>query len=186
MVQQQHMNMTLVQTEIEEIATLYQRYAPALYAYLLRRVPRGEDAEDLLVEVFLAALENKRFSAMLETAQRAWLWRVARNKTVDSYRRSTHRKERSVTLESIAEHVMGDDGVDPERSVLRQEEYAALQRHLKRLSPLQQRILQMRFGQDMRCSEIAEHLGKHEGAIKTMLWRTINLLKDMYQAWKEE
>lgn len=48
--------------------------------------PTREDAEDLLVEVFLAALEQARFRAIPAEKQRAWLWRVARYKTIDLYR----------------------------------------------------------------------------------------------------
>lgn len=164
------------------MAVLYQQYAPTIYAYLQRRVPGEEDAEDLLVEVFLAALENAQFATLSEKAQLAWLWRVARNKTVDAYRRTTRRRERNVTLESIVEHAIDDQGVEPEQSVLLQEEYTTLQGHLKQLTPLQQEVLRLRFGQDLRCSEIAERMGKREGAIKVLLSRTLNLLRGIYQA----
>lgn len=161
------------------MAALYQQYAPALFAYLLQHAPPGEDAEDILVEVFLAALENKQFSSLPEKAQLAWLWRVTRNKVVDAYRRSIRR--RNVTLESITESMIDDDDLGPEHFALRQEEYNNLQVHLKSLSPLQQEVLRLRFSQDMRCSEIAAHMGKREGAVKVMLSRALNLLKNIYK-----
>ena len=161
------------------IATLYQQYAPAIFAYLLQRMRSEEDAEDILVEVFLAALENEQFPLLPEKAQLAWLWRVARNKMIDVYRRSVRRQ--SVTLEHIAESINDDDGIDPERFALQQEEYDALQVHLKSLSMLQQEVLRLRFSQDMRCSEIAAHMGKREGAVKVMLSRALNLLKNIYK-----
>jgi RNA polymerase sigma-70 factor (ECF subfamily) len=179
-------DMTLIPPDMARMAELYQQYASSIYAYLLRRVPQAADAEDLLVEVFLAALEDGRFSTLPEKAQLAWLWRVAHNKTVDTYRRSERRGKRSVPLESIAEHAMSDENVEPEESALRQEEYTILQGHLKQLSPLQQEVLQMRFGQDMRCAEIAAHIGKHEGAVKVMLSRTLNLLRSIYRTRREE
>ncbi len=162
------------------ITASYQQYAPAIFAYLLRHTPSEEDAEDILVEVFLAALENKQFPLLPEQTQLAWLWRVARNKMIDAYRRSVRRK--SITLEHIAESIDDDDGIDPEQIALRQEEYNDLQIHLKSLSALQQEVLRLRFSQDMRCSEIAAHMGKREGAIKAMLSRTLNLLKNIYKA----
>ena len=170
-----------VDTMLDEpdIATLYQQYAPAIFAYLLHHTPSEEDAEDILVEVFLAALENEQFPLLPEKAQLAWLWRVARNKMIDVYRRSVRRQ--SVTLEHIAESINDDDGIDPERFALQQEEYDALQVHLKSLSMLQQEVLRLRFSQDMRCSEIAAHMGKREGAVKVMLSRALNLLKNIYK-----
>jgi RNA polymerase sigma factor (sigma-70 family) len=165
--------------DIANMAALYRQYAPAIFAYLLRRAPSEEDAEDILVEVFLAALEDKRFSSWPEKIQLAWLWRVGRNKIIDLYRRKTRRG--SVTLESLPESTMEDDMLDPEIFALRQEEYHDLQVHIKSLSVLQQEVLRLRFDQDMRCSEIAAHLGKQEGAVKVMLSRTLNFLKTIYK-----
>ena len=43
----------------ESPAALYQRYAATVFTYLRHRVPSREDAEDLLLEVFLAAFEQQ-------------------------------------------------------------------------------------------------------------------------------
>ena len=177
---QRHAEMMLDEPAMKKIAALYQQYAPAIFAYLVRHMPYKEDAEDILVEVFMAALENEAFLMLPEKAQLVWLWRVTRNKMIDAYRRSIRRQ--SVTLEHIADSVGDNDMSDPEQLALQQEEYRDLQIYLKSLSTLQQEVLQLRFGQGMRCSEIAARLGKHEGAIKAMLSRTLNLLKNIYKA----
>lgn len=168
------------EANVASMAVLYQHYSPALFAYLLRNTRSQEDAEDILIEVFLAALETKAFSSWPEKTQLAWLWRVARNKMIDGYRRSARRP--GVTLESVAEHALDDESFAPEEFVLQQEEYEHLQDHLKQLPALQQEVLRLRFGEEMRCSEIAAHLDKREGAVKVMLSRTLNLLKRIYEA----
>ncbi|MGH2508894.1 MAG: RNA polymerase sigma factor [Ktedonobacteraceae bacterium] len=162
-----------------QVAALYRQCAPTLFAYLIQHTPSEQDAEDILVEVFLAALESGPFATLPEKAQFAWLWRVARNKTADAYRRLI--RHRNVTLETVAEMAVDNDGLDPEQFVLQQEAYDTLQTHLKCLSALQQQVLQLRFRQNMRCSEIAVHLGKNEGAIKVMLSRALNVLRNIYQ-----
>ncbi|MGI9061453.1 MAG: RNA polymerase sigma factor [Ktedonobacteraceae bacterium] len=177
---QRHRDTMLGEADIVSMAALYRQYAPAILSYLLQHTSSAEDAEDILVEVFLAALEHKQFPILPEKAQLAWLWRVARNKMVDAYRRSARR--RSITLEHITESVNGDDDINPEQFALRQEEYNDLRNHLKSLSALQQEVLRLRFSQDMRCSEIAAQLGKREGAVKVMLSRALNLLKSIYKA----
>jgi RNA polymerase sigma-70 factor (ECF subfamily) len=179
---QWHTSQTLAPPGMEQVAELYREHAPAIFAYLSQHMPDEESAEDILVEVFLAALEDERFSTLPKKAQLAWLWRVARNKTVDAYRRATRKRKRNVTLEAASDHFMGDENADPEVSALRQEEYAILQGHILTLTPLQQEVLRLRFGQGMRCSEIATHMGKREGAIKVMLSRTLNLLKNIYKS----
>ena len=160
-------------------AILYQRFAPTIFAYLRLHTPSREDAEDVLVEVFLAALENNKFSLLGEKEQRAWLWRVARNKVIDLYRRSLHRQ--SIALEHVAEVLYDDDDLAPEQITLRQEEYTHLKIHLQSLSALQQEVLLLRFTNDMRCAEIAVRMGKREGTIRVMLSRALNLLRNIYE-----
>lgn len=176
---QLHRDTMLDEPRMANMGELYRQYAPPIFAYLFQHLPTEEDAEDILVEVFLAALESELFSSLSEKAQLAWLWRVARNKMVDTYRRSARRS--SVTLASIAEGLIDDDDIGPEPFALKQEEHAKLTTCLKSLSPQQQEVLRLHFSLDMRCSEIATHLGKHEGAVKVMLSRALNLLKNIYK-----
>src|SRR5215831_2090339 len=67
-------------------AALYERYATTVFTYLRRRVPTPEEAEDLLLEVFLAAFEYHRLLTFPEAEQSAWLRQVTRNKLADYYR----------------------------------------------------------------------------------------------------
>jgi DNA-directed RNA polymerase specialized sigma24 family protein len=57
-----------------ELATLFERYAPGILAYIRMHIPFPADAEDIVVEVFLAALENKRFASLSETACKGCRW----------------------------------------------------------------------------------------------------------------
>ena len=168
----------------QEMALLYRKYAPALLAYVRMRIPSPEDAEDLVVEVFLAALEQANFATLPEKAQQLWLWRVTRNKVIDAYRRTKTRQ--SVTLEHVAEGLFEDEMSSPEYSALRHEDYMDLYAHLQSLSPLQQQILRMRFGQGLSCGEIATALGKQENAVRVALSRSLNLLRNIYQRRREE
>jgi len=49
------------------IARLYELHATAIFAYLRRQTPSREDAEDILVEVFAAAVEYAAFDQMSES-----------------------------------------------------------------------------------------------------------------------
>ncbi len=174
--QQRH---TMLDDSYPCVALLYQRCSTAIFAYLRQHAASREDAEDVLVEVFVAALENEHFTAMSEQEQQAWLWRVARNKAIDAYRRSKHRQ--GVDLEQIADSTFDDDELAPEQVALREEEYADLRTNLESLSEVQQEILRLRFANDLHCSEIAARMGKREGAVRVMLSRTLNLLRGIYE-----
>src|SRR5256885_4399937 len=91
----------------QEMALLYRKYAPGLLSYIRLRVPSPEDAEDLVVEVFLAALQHATFAALSENAKQLWLWRVTRNKVIDAYRRAQTR--RSVTIDHVVDGLFEDE-----------------------------------------------------------------------------
>ena len=176
-------NRYIAQAE-QEIALLYRKYAPGLLAYVRMHITSVEDAEDLVVEVFMAALENAKFAALSEKEKQLWLWRVTRNKVIDTYRRAKTRQ--NVTLEEVADGLFEDEMAGPEYAALRQEDYMDLYAHLQRLPPLQQQILRMRFGQDLSCREIAARLGKQENVVRVTLSRTLNLLRKIYRRGREE
>ena len=161
------------------LAALYQRHAPSLLAYLRMHTPSREDARDLLVEVFLAALEGERFRDLRLEEQRSWLWRVARNKVAD-YHRAAHRQQH-FSLDEVAETACCDEGQTPEQIALRQEELAQLLISIQRLSPIQQQLLHLRFVSNLSCAEIAHALDKREGAVRMLLSRTMNRLRSIYE-----
>jgi RNA polymerase sigma factor (sigma-70 family) len=164
------------------LALLYQRFAPVLFAYLYRHTSTREDAEDLLLEVFLAALEHAGFAGLSEKEQESWLWSVARNKTVDHYRRV--RRRPGVQLDLVLEDLYEREEYAPEHVTLRREEYARLRARIAQLPELQQEVLRLRFANDLHCSEIATVLQKSEGSIRMLLSRTMKLLRAVYA--KEE
>src|SRR5690242_18411591 len=170
-----------VAVEQAQLARLYQQHAPKILDYLSRQISSAQDAEGILIDVFVAALESAPFAALTEQEQRAWLWRVARNKVVDRYRRAQR-----MPLNNIDDHQFIEDvDKNPEQISIRQEEDDHLALLLQRLSPLQRLVLYLRFGEDLRCAEIASLVGKREGSIRSLLSRAFNLLRRYYYDQEE-
>src|SRR5258708_31323840 len=141
---QQNQRITL---DNPSLAGLYQRFAPLLFSYIYRHTSSREDAEDLLLEVFLAALERPSFAALGGKEQEGWLWSVTRNKMVDHYRRTSRRP--GVQLDLVLDDLYERDEYAPEHVTIRREEYARLRTHIKQLPKLQQEILRLRFANDL-------------------------------------
>lgn len=162
------------------VARLFAEHAPAILAYLRLRTTTPEVAEDLLLEVFLAAMEQ---SATLEDrtseSQRAWLRGVAAHKVADHYRRGKRRPQ--VRLEQVAETLYADEGHSPEGQVLHRERDEQLRALLERLPIRTQQIIHLRFVYGLSCMEIAETLGAREGAVRKQLWRALNQIRALYQ-----
>ena len=167
-----------------ELALLYRKYAPVILTYVRNHITSPEEAEDLVVEVFLAAIESATFPSLSEKAKQSWLWRVTRNKVIDVYRRSKTRQ--SVNIDTAAEYLFENELFSPENAALRQEDYMDLYTHLQSLPAYQQEILRLRFGQDLSCSEIATALRKNENVVRVTLSRSLNLLRKMYRRRREE
>src|SRR5258708_37582249 len=73
-------------TRDEGNRTLYDRFTLTIFTSICQHVSNKPDAEDLLVEVFLAAFNNEALSSLPAERQLAWLMRVTRNKLVDRHR----------------------------------------------------------------------------------------------------
>lgn len=166
-----------------DFARFYQDYASPLLDFLRTQTRTLEDAEDILVEVFLAARQNGQIAREIPRGQFAWLRQVARNKLVDFYRRQG--KAYALPLEQARNLMDLADAGNPERALLQMEQLANLQAALKRLPESQQELLRLRFAEELRCPQIATRMGKREGAIRTMLVRTLKNLREIYHKSQE-
>lgn len=166
------------------VAQLYQLHAPALLIYLRRHLASQEDAEDLLLEVFIAAVEKQTLASMNIDQQRAWLQQVAHNKMVDHHRSQARRP--AVALQQVSETHFYDDTALPEQVLLRQEEQTRLHERLASLPALQQEVLWLRFAYGLRTHEIAQRLNRSDAAIRMVLSRALNFLRTIYSRTKED
>lgn len=132
-----------------------------------------------MVEVFLVALENEKFATLPEKAQQSWLWRVAKNKLVDGYRRARYHQQ--VALDDVAEQLYEDETASPEFAAVQQEDYANLWDFIQNLPAFQQRLLRLRFEQNLSCREIAIRLNKQENTVRVALSRSLNMLRRIYR-----
>ncbi|WP_338250079.1 RNA polymerase sigma factor [Dictyobacter halimunensis] len=160
------------------IAHLFQKNAPIILAFYRKRGVQAEDAEDLLLEVFTAAIENPRLITLPENEQLAWLKRVAHNKLVDHYRRQSYRQ--TTPLEASYHQLFESDEEAPEFTALRQESHEELRHHISQLPTEHQEILRLRFTYDMPSKEIARLLSKSDTAVRGLLWRAVTLLRTTY------
>lgn len=176
---QQH-SVALHQTQL---AQLYQHCAPKMLTYVSRQVSSSQDAEDILTEVFVAALESTTFATLDHQQQQAWLWRVVHHKIIDTYRKAKGGKP--FPLENIDESLLKDHHLSPEQMSIQQEEHNKLAVLLKRLPPLQQQVLSLRFGENLRCAQIAVQIGKRESSVRSLLSRAFNSLRRLYDTQEE-
>jgi RNA polymerase sigma-70 factor (ECF subfamily) len=149
--------------------TLYHRYLGAVYRYVYFRVESRADAEDLVSQIFLAALEslpNYRHRGYFA----AWLFAIARRKIADHYR-----KPRVEPLHSLADSVTADP--DPLSQVITGEMLRCLSTLIARQPAADQELLRLRFAAGLSFEQIAVILRRSPAAVKMSLYRLLSRLE---------
>jgi RNA polymerase sigma factor (sigma-70 family) len=157
------------------VGRLYRQHAVFLMTYVRRHVRLREDSEDIVLEVFLATLQQHELVHLSEEQQLAWLLRVALNKIADHHRRAG--KWVAQSLDEAATAIPADEQ-SLDQLVLRDEEHARLREQLGQLPEQYQLVLYLRFAVGLRSTEIAARLHKSPGAVRMTLVRALNTLRD--------
>ena len=146
-------------------AALYDHYLAPLYRYLYSRVGNAADAEDLIAQTFLSALE--RLGSYSEKgAFGGWLFAIAHSKVIDHYRR-----EKALSRLDSAGELAG--GGDPPGDVEKRLELEKLAAILHNLSSDEQETIRLRYLAGLSFAEVAAALVKREDAVKKSLYRLL-------------
>jgi RNA polymerase sigma-70 factor, ECF subfamily len=145
---------------------LYEMYFELVYAYIVRRVRDRDTAEDLTSEVFHKALANLGNFEWRGAPFGAWLIRIAANSVADHLKRDAR------------DHAQGsakEPNTEPDMRAL--EHRAQLFRLVNDLPDDQRRVIYGRFVDERSIREMAQELGRSEGAIKQLQLRAVENLR---------
>jgi RNA polymerase sigma-70 factor (ECF subfamily) len=148
---------------------LYELHFERVYAYVGRRVRDRAAVQDLTADVFRKALEGLNRFEWRGAPFAAWLFRIASNAIANHRQRST----RETTGSDI--EVKQAWTPAPSSSI---EDRAALYRFVRDLPDDQRLVIQMRFADEKGIREIAEEMGRTEGAVKQLQYRAIQSLRE--------
>jgi RNA polymerase sigma factor (sigma-70 family) len=143
---------------------LVSRYHARLLAFCRHMLSSKEDAEDVLQEVFTAA-----YNAMLgdnrEINVRPWLYRIARNRSLNHLRRA-----QAIGVDSMDIH-FAEGGQSTGDKVFKREEFRLLVGDVQRLPETQRTALLLREIDDLSYEQIAEAMETTVPAVKSLLVR---------------
>jgi RNA polymerase sigma factor (sigma-70 family) len=152
---------------------LFKRYQPRVHAFVQRRVGDDGRAEELTQEAFLSALRRLRETEGV-VVFRPWIYEIARNSTIDHFRRRSRTREVSVdVVEGLrpSEHARLNSDRGPEREVAAKEQLETLQGALDELSARHGTILIMRELEGLSYREIGERLHLTRPGVESTLFR---------------
>jgi RNA polymerase sigma-70 factor, ECF subfamily len=150
-------------------AEIYELHFDRVYAFIARRVRNRDEVQDLTADVFHRALANLGRFEWRGAPFATWLFRIASNAIADKARRSARSKEEPAGGD-IAET---PDAAGPDDAEAR----ANLYRLVRTLPPGQRRVIVLRFVEEKNIREIAEEIGRTEGAVKQLQFRALKTLR---------
>jgi len=152
------------------VAAVYDRYHSVVYRYASYRVGDPIRAEDIAGDVFMRLLEAVSANRAPVTNLKAWLLSTAAHAVDDDFRKS-YRRPTTELNDSLA-----DPGVDPRVEVEDRERRRKLRVALANLTPEQQNVLALRFGEGFSLEETASVMKKNVNAIKQLQLRALAAL----------
>jgi RNA polymerase sigma-70 factor (ECF subfamily) len=150
-------------------AELYELNFERVYAFIGRRVRQRAEVQDLTAEVFRRALEGLSRFEWRGIPFSAWLFRIATNAISNQRQRAARETIQSDTEEQATAPATGVESLDYS---------VALYRLVSGLPDDQRRVIEMRFAEEKGIREIAEAMGRTEGAVKQLQYRAIQSLRE--------
>ncbi|MGH7255231.1 MAG: sigma-70 family RNA polymerase sigma factor, partial [Nitrospirales bacterium] len=161
------------------------QYGDYLFRFAMLRIRDSRNAEDLVQETLLGALQaRKRFAG--QSTERSWLVGILKHKIVDHYRRAG-RETVELDVEALAKEVRNqfDEeghwkrgqteprqwGEDPGSLLERKQFWVVLQRCLSELSPRHAAVFSLREIDDLSSEDIRKMLNITASNLWVMLHR---------------
>ncbi len=170
----------------ENFTHIVQKYENALFKYVKRISSfTDEQIEDLLQEVFISVYVNLRDFDEKMSSFSAWIYRIARNKTIDAYRKTRSRPhghcvyfdERVLEILSSQEENLSEKA----DTKLAKEK---LKKAIEKLKDIEKEVLELRFYEQKSYLEISDILQVPVGTVSTLIARAKKKLQKELENYK--
>ena len=149
--------------------TIYEQFRGPLKAFITKRIHDEASAEDMVHDVFLKI--HDRIDSLNEPEKLpAWIYQIARNSIIDSYRKRKQTVDTSDSLSELEQNQVIDTPEDLNRVV---------QSMVEKLPTQDKEALILSDFQGVKHSEIARRLGISLSGAKSRVQRARKKLKDL-------
>lgn len=162
----------MADNNIERIVTeWYDRYSDSVFSYIFVMVRDYQLAEDLTQETFIKAYK-KHHSFEKRAEPKTWLFRIARNITIDYIR-----KQKPISLLKELFHTKQDTDPSPQDVMELREVSEELYRALNNIKPHYREVIILRKLKGFSTKETSDVLNWSESKVKSTLHRAIPALE---------
>jgi len=168
------------QRDQKAFAQLYEEHFDKIYRYVALRIGDKTEAEDMTQQVFLNALKSISSFKWKGVPFAAWLFRIAHNQVVD-YLRKKNKQAAAPLDESLVSsdsnpQLMAEHSLDVEQLLLA----------TRRLTEAQRQVISLRFAGELSINQVANIMGKSQGAVKALQHSAIVALRKILLAGNNE
>ena len=165
------------------LEVLYDRYAPIVLGISLKVIGDQALAEDVLQETFWRVWQSAGTYQSQRGPFTGWLFRIARNLSIDAYRR---RNVRPQTISGVeGSDVILEEAPDPDTNVAEQAQSTLKNRQIRKalaaLPVVQRQVIEMAYFYGMTRQEIAEATGEALGTIHTRARLALQKLRGEFE-----
>jgi RNA polymerase sigma-70 factor (ECF subfamily) len=161
----------LREVDSKTIGAIYDQYFSEVYRYVLYRIGDQVLAEDMASDVFIRLLEAVKGGRAPQSNLKGWLIGTASHVVTDHMRKKYRHPEEEVS-ESLP-----DLTPDPASEVDQREQNRIVNDAYSQLTPEQQHVLALRFGQGYSLEETATFMNKNINAVKALQFRALAALQ---------
>jgi len=165
----------------EVFGELYDEFYKPIFNYILRRTSDIEETQDLTSQTFFKALKRLGDFRWQNVSFSAWLYRIATNEVNSFYRKRGSIIRISIDrIAEIPSRETADKDLEiAEKELKNKKEFRKLHQNIRKLAPIYQIVITLRFFEKKKISEIGQILGKPEGTIKSQIHRGLEELKKL-------
>jgi RNA polymerase sigma-70 factor (ECF subfamily) len=158
---------------------LYDRYAPAVYALLVRMLRCPSQAEAVLSQVFWEIWDKAQRFNPERGSPRTYILTLARSRALDRIRAQSLqvRKEHEAVRQRQWELLDRQAKLNPSESTIGAEDRQLVRAAIKELSREQQQVLHLAYFEGLTHQQMSERLNMPLGTVKTNIRRGLTVLR---------
>lgn len=166
------LNFSMAEQNSKSVTATIRQFGNKLFDFVRGKVKTNEDAEDILQEIWYQLSSLTDFSELENVS--AWLYRIARNKVIDRYRKKSNDLLDDYAYETeegefnYKELLLADDSNNPELTYFKETFWKELMMALDELPENQKEVFILNEMEDLTLQEIAEKKGEN---LKTIISR---------------
>lgn len=171
----------IVARDRQAFETLYQRYAPRLYGYLVKWLGPQDVIEEVLDDVMMVVWQQAHrfdYTSRLST----WMFGIAYHKALKARSRLGHQPP--PPPEALPEEA--SDEADPSAALHQRELRAVVAQALATLSPQHRAVVELTFYHEHSYQEIATIMGCPVNTVKTRMWHARQRLMPLLKGWSPQ